>query len=268
MRERAIASYLFEYRRAGIKKTAPSGTTEFLKPSGPVTGRYEGNKWFPPSESTASRTPPARSKGHSRGAFTEPLSQRSIVYESGLERSTGHILAADRRVSHLQDQPNRVEYQIADDEVKHHTFDYLATDTQGKRHAFAVKPQERKESSGVCEVVNLIQEQNPDWADTFKIVTENEISRVEAKNASWILHARRARNNDDVAAVHHLAMSLMGTVSIIDLARASGLGARGFNAVVNLIDEGVLELVSNERINDHASVRLHSNFKAQRHEQR
>jgi len=62
------------------------------------------------------------------------------------------------------------------------------------------------------------------------------------------------RNEDDVAIVREITRDLMGSFSISDVVIRSQLGARGFTAVVGLIDEGWLAPLENGRIDYPTSI--------------
>ena len=113
----------------------------------------------------------------------------------------------------------------------------------GARIAFAVKPSEKEESSRINNTVRLIAHQiGARFADYFRVVTEDHITRAMAHNARLFLRARRARNQSDINVVRSVVPGT-ATVSAADLVAASGLGARGLTAVISLIDEQVLGVV-------------------------
>ncbi|MEA1653026.1 TnsA endonuclease N-terminal domain-containing protein [Nitrospirillum sp. BR 11164] len=181
-----------------------------------------------------------------------------IVCESALELECAKILLTDPRVKHVQDQPPSVTYVRPDGTHHRHTFDFLATLTDGQRVAIAVKPAAKIESSGIQKTVALIEQQSKGaLADRFIVRTEQHLTRDRAFNASWLLRARRSRNAADVHRMRHTVSGIRGSISMGDLVRFSGLGARGWDALVHLIDEGTVELVRLVRFSDTALVRHH-----------
>jgi hypothetical protein len=247
-------------RRAGIDRpdVLPE-TTTYLAPTAPGPGRRtEDGLWVPPGASIASRMPPARSRGSCRGSIVDPAANRVIVYESALERDFAYMLMADRRVAHIHDQPPAVTYKTPDGRTCRHTFDFLVLMTSGDRVAFAVKPKAKvKQDGGIREVLALVSKQAPrGFADRFLLRTEEHITKDRAFNARWVLRARRGRNDDDVAVLRDVVDGMLnGSVRMTDLVALSKLGARGWNAAVCLIDDGVLELLTPGRIGDLALVR-------------
>jgi hypothetical protein len=211
--------------------------------------------WVPPAPSIASRLPPARSRGSCRGFIVDPGSNRAIVYESTLERDFACILAADRRVAHIHDQPPAVTYATRDGRRHRHTFDFRFSKVDGTSIAVAIKPSEKVDRSGIREILALIQDQARDFADRFLLRTERHITKTQAYNARFILQARRLRDDAGVAALQNIVSTLNGSARISDLVSASGLGAHGLTAIACLIDEGALQLVDAVPIDFNASVR-------------
>ena len=184
-----------------------------------------------------------------RGSTVDHAENRVKVSESTLESRYLDIVLADRRVARVQDQPPAVTYVTPDGRIARHTFDYLVEKVDGKRIACAVRPRSLVEKSGIEEILDLIRAQSlVGFADRAVLITEREASRRLAHNAQEILRARQMRNQRDVDALAAIASGLRGEVRLFDLVQSSGLGARGRNAVVCLIDEGVLELVARTRI--------------------
>lgn len=259
MRERLIYQHLLDRRDGRADFESLPERTTFLSPTAPVTGRHIhtplGEAWQQPSRTIASRTPPARSRGFCRGSMVDPGSNRELVFESALERNFACMLLADCRVVHVHDQPPAVEYTSMDGRWHQHTFDFLVTTQDGTRIAFAVKPSARVDKSGIKTVLGLIRNQHPDFADRILLRTEQHITKTKAFNTRLILRSRRGRNDEDVDTVRHVATTIHGRMRIDDLVGLTGLEGRGFNAVVCLIDDGVLALDGNGRIEHRALVR-------------
>jgi hypothetical protein len=246
--ERHIFNHLLDLR-AGIMppKELPEAPS-MLRPDATTSGKDVvvggASIWVPPASSIASRRPPARSKGCSRGFVVDCVSNREVVYESTLERDFAVILLSDRRIKKVHDQPPAVSYIAKDGRRCRHTFDFLATTAWDTTIAFAVKPSAKVAKSGIAEIVDLIRNQvGARFADRFQVMTEKQITKPRAANGRLILHSRRGRSQQDVEQVRTIAASIKGAVKISDLVVASGLEARGFNAAINLIDEGFLTVV-------------------------
>jgi len=261
MSEQIIYQHLMDRREGRGRIAAPPTAPACLEPTSPVKGRdhVQANKeailWEPPASSIASRMPPAKSKGFCRGGMVNQDSNRVIVYESALERDFACILAADRRIVHIHDQPPAVEYSTPDGRWHRHTFDFLATQENGTRVAFAVKPSAHVERSGIRGILAIIQDQCPSFAHRFRLITEHQATKPRAFNARLILRSRRGRNEADLQAVRKIARVVYGAISIRDLVARTSLGARGWNAVICLIDEGDLTPADHGRLDERTIVR-------------
>ncbi|URK89278.1 hypothetical protein LP421_30795 (plasmid) [Rhizobium sp. RCAM05350] len=73
----------------------------------------EIDTWIPPARSIATRMPPARTKGHSRGALVDPRTYRSITFASTHEMRCAMILIASPHIAEVYDQPPAIEYTDA-----------------------------------------------------------------------------------------------------------------------------------------------------------
>jgi hypothetical protein len=211
--------------------------------------------WLPPRSSIGSRHPSLRGKGSSRGTVLDFDAHRALNFESQLERDLIEILQVHPDILQIVDQPPPVVYMGRNGRTQHHTFDFLVTTIDQKRHAIAVKPEAKVEKSGIQDVLSRIRTQvGARFADHYLLLTDRHITRDKAVNARLILHCRRMRNEDDVAIVREITRDLMGSFSISDVVIRSQLGARGFTAVVGLIDEGWLAPLENGRIDYPTSI--------------
>lgn len=261
MRQYLIAQHLHA-RRAGIDlfsvKPSDQDNDNVLRPDQPTGSKGAGGVWSPPCPSIASRKPAINSRFSCRGSIHDPVSGRAVVYESALERDLACLLLTDRRIVAVYDQPPTVSYIRRDGRGARHTFDFLVETVSGARIAYAVKPLNKVKSSGIEDVITLIRRQTGDsFADCFEICTEQHVPRVKVADARLILRSRACRNHEDVRTTSQVAAGLRGTVPIRSLVAMSSLPpARARNAVVNLIDEGGLELTDGTHIDDLAMVRL------------
>lgn len=204
------------------------------------------NIWIPPKRTTASRLPPRRSAASCCGSVICHRQNRELVFESLLERDFVQMAMANREVAHIQDQPPAVSFVARDGRTRKHVFDFLLTMVSGRKVAIAVKPSARLASGKLQDVVRRIaaSDSGKRFADEFRILTEREITRSRAENARLILRARLLRNEEDVRRLARHASSHIGPVRVAELLAAYQPFGRGFNALVNLVDEGVVKLVS------------------------
>ncbi|KJS34803.1 MAG: hypothetical protein VR70_17005 [Rhodospirillaceae bacterium BRH_c57] len=145
-------------------------------------------------------------------------------------------------VNHIADQPPAVHYVTPDGRTRGHTFDFLVRTVDGRRLAIAVKPEAKVERSGIQATLSLVRAQvGSRFADAYLLRTDRHITRERVFNAQLLLRSRVCRIEADVAAVWAIAGTLPGKFRLADIVAHAGIGARGFNAVICLIDDGRLE---------------------------
>jgi len=227
------------------KLSDPSGDLVACPNSLPIPQSIDNHEdryvatWRDHVPSTGSRRPATQGKGSFRGSTIDDAG-REILFESTYEWAAAQSLLVDRRVQHIQDQARPAHYRDDVGEEHHTVFDFVVTTVDGKRHALAIKPERRREASGIEQVVELVRKQCPHMAATFSVRTEFDVSRSATHNATLIRRSRRLRVEDDVQGLTAIVDSLRGTMTIANLLGLFRNDARGFTAVVNLIDEGRL----------------------------
>lgn len=200
------------------------------------------------------RRPPQKGVANFRGSTTD-ADRREIVLESTLEQAASTISLGNRHVARLQSQVGPVYHLDENGEEKRPVFDFLATGTSAETLAVAVKPGRRRESSGIDGTVAAVREQRPEFASEVAVWTEQQLPRYAEHNAGLILRSRKLRNELDVTAMHKVVRLTRGAFHLGYLLRKHGADARGFTAVVNLIDDGVLVPVEHGRIRPELRVR-------------
>lgn len=198
--------------------------------------------WAPPGASTATRLPPARTKGHSRGYLVDTRTNRAVSFASTYEMTCALMLLSNSSVVDVEDQPPAVTYVGADGTQHKHTFDYRVTLRNGKRIAFAVKPKALVKSSGIEDVIARTKPNLHGFADTAVLVTDQTLTRDRAWNAKWTLRALKIRDEADCEKMRTLVSDINGIVSAYELARKFERFADGLNAIWCLVYDGVLEL--------------------------
>lgn len=184
-----------------------------------------------------------RSKRHAVGALVDPRKNQVLQFESILESDLLYILLTQKNVADVWEQPTAVEYVDEEGVSRQHTFDFLATIIDGQRIAIAVKPEELVESSGIRKTIDLIEEQSTgEFADTFCYRTEAHITREAAFNGRVIHRCRRMRDEAKVEAMARFVSGLNGAAMIGQVALRSRMAGNAFAAIVNLIDDGVLNV--------------------------
>lgn len=256
MSERPILRHLLNLRAGFDEPAAALAGAEASVLGKPTSPQEPGAVWLPTCPSTGSRRPSLRGKGSVSGSLVDKMSGREIVFESRLERGIAEMLLARRDVGEVFDQPSAVNYVAADGRTRSHTFDFLAITTDGMRLAIAVKPAAKVERSGIQETLDRIREQvGSRFADAYLLRTEQHITPDRVYNAGLILRSRLGRDEGDIDTVWAIVGNLAGNFRVADVVMKSKLGARGFNALVCLVDDARLEPVAAGRIGYLTSLR-------------
>lgn len=207
----------------------------------------------PPEPTTAGLMFPARSKFTVRG-FTLAMTPaemywRQIISASQRERSTCLLALADPNLWNLHDQPHPVAYIDAVGRQRTHRFDYLAEYRDGTKVAMAVKPSERVERLNFRSTLAAIRRDLPKgFADKVCLITERNHHPKEVQNAELLNFFRRCPDEEADLLVAELVSGLTDELSISDLIKPLGLGARGFRAVFRAIYAGLLKANMRELI--------------------
>ncbi len=250
--------------------------TVFLKPAGPLSGRYvpfEADPhdeddysglvsipwlWQPTAEATPSRWYPARTKGHSRGTITNPKTRKAISYSSTYEMNLAYMLCASRHISIVEDQPSAIPVTCEDGEKKH-TIDYRTTmESSRNRIVVAVRPSCLLEKDGLPETIDSINLDSLEgFADEAVILTEKEITGARGWNAKSVLRALKSPVADDNERLRDFASKFQGTVSLMTLTAGFEERAAAENAVWCLIhDEALVPVRPDLRLIDAPFVRF------------
>ena len=217
---------------------------------------YEHHIFEPAQAPRASRLPPARSRGSSRGAVVHPKSRTCIVYESSWECKLIYRLLARTDVVDVWDQPPKVTFKDFDGKKRDHTFDFLVTFEDGFRIAVAFKPFARVEKIGFLATLKLIASQlSPSFADAVRLVSESDLPKVAVANYQLLHLVREDCDPEADKAVADLLDDGEGPWRIADLVERSGREGAGFNAIARLIGKGALDLTADVAIDYRASVR-------------
>ena len=267
MSEKAIIQHLHESRLGVSSYDRPlPAAPVYLAPDvrcpgrfetldGESLGRFQPNAdmrqevvWFGSKPTSASRPIARRTMSYFRVRETDPADNRVKVAESITEASFFRIKRAENRNGRIFDQPPAREYVHPDGSVLSHTFDFLVEELDGSWVAYAVRPHERVDEK-LETAVRCIREQSlSGFADAAMIVTDRHITKARLHNADEILDAREYRNDADVELAAEYVRSIRGGVMLGRLVAALGLGPRGRTALICLVDDGVLEFVSRERL--------------------
>lgn len=208
--------------------------------------------FLPPLPSRASRVPSLRTKISLHGTmvmhFPADKDPTCRVFESNLEKGTLYLLSARRDVHDIWDQPPAVKFRDANGKMREHTFDFRAELTSGEFVAIAVKPWARVVKTDFQTELAYVQAMMPlAFANRVILVTERNLDKIEVRNAA-MFHEFRQNEDEDAEAEARIGAIIEGMSAptlIKDLVAQSGLGVRGFRAVVMAIYRG--GLVANRR---------------------
>jgi len=215
--------------------------------------RY-GTTWSEFERSNASRRPGAKSATNFRVYGVDPC-RREIFGESLGEYFGLELVMADPNVERVDVQFTPVPFFDEDGVERHTTFDIMAYMRSGKRIAIAIKPEARRETSGVDRMVAAVKRDNPDFADDVLVRTDADISETAIHNARLVLRSARICNATHVDELATIAAKTVGRLSIgalLGLYRDDGVG---FAAAVLLVQQGALEPSEPERITRRTMVR-------------
>lgn len=211
--------------------------------------------WTPPARSTATRMPPARTKGHSRGALVDPKTHRAVTFASTHEMRCAMILIASPHIAEVYDQPPAIPYVDAAGKTRKHTPDYLAVDHEGRKCAIAVKPSRLVEKSGIVDTLDRIRPVLGDYAEDIILLTEHQLTASRADNAESAIHAQQCRIQEHCDRVLEIVHDAEGELNAYHVAGLFGDFALGMNAIWCLVYDGILELADPKRmLSDHPFV--------------
>jgi hypothetical protein len=212
--------------------------------------------WVPPHASTGTRRHKKNGKGSFKGSHVS-YDSFEIVTESDLEADVFYWLEARRDVVRVREQWPSVIYVGVDGEDHTHTFDFHIELANGRRTAIAVRPSGR--TTVLRETLQLIHEQQrlARFADSAVIITDDDVTKDDSRNAQNILRARKVRDEHEVHAALSDLSSAYGSIRFYDLIKHSSEPGLRRSALWCLIYEGILVPVDRrERITDTTILRF------------
>jgi hypothetical protein len=209
------------------------------------------------ARSRASRIVELRGNNRSSfvGAFVAWLKGRwqTLVFESRHELLTAYLLLGTPGLQDLHEQPPRIQYVGLNGLPTFHTFDFLAT-INDRRYAVACKFKNSAERLHFREQLALIKGQFAGFADEVLLVTEQDYSREQAVQAELFHHINSRSDEESDAVVFALVNSLVGTVAIETVIKASGLEkSRAWRSIVRLAGRRRLWVEPGHRIDNYGT---------------
>lgn len=154
---------------------------------------------------------------------------------------------ADRSIDVLRDQWP----VVPDGEGGRHVFDFWAQRFDGRRTAYAVRPEGLLRRGDLPGKIAGINARGVDGlADEAVILTDRDVTVADIYNAKRILRARRLRDGGDMAEALALVSIVHGAVTFHALLQGARSEARRRVALWGLIDLGVLRAVSGGAVLD------------------
>lgn len=194
-----------------------------------------------PAAPRGSRKITTRSRFSARGYVVahlpaRPDQQQRVGYESNLERSFVLLTLSQPDVADLVEQPFTVIYTDGFGRPRRYTFDYLVIRANGRRTAVEVKTAERANTARVRDKLSAVAAQLPSQlADEIRLFTDADFEPWMAVNAAQLLHCRRKPDHAADEVLASTISGLNGQITIADLVDLTGIGARGYRAVIRAI---------------------------------
>lgn len=158
---------------------------------------------------------------------------------------------ADRSVDVLRDQWP----VVPDGEGGRHVFDFWTQRFDGRRTAYAVRPEALIGKSGLQRKIDYLNSNGVGgFADEAVILTDRDVTVSDIYNAKRLLRSRRLRNDADVAEALELVSIIHGAVTFHTLLQGAEAEARRRIALWSLIDLGVLRAIHGGAVLDRSLV--------------
>lgn len=208
-----------------------------------------GEEFRSPEKSRASRQIPKSSRGHFNGYVIANFNvPRKIRTESHLELLVLLVLMMRSDIADVVEQLPAIEYLDLNGKWKAHSFDFLATKTDGSRLALAVKPWKIAVRHRLVERLERIAQYMPaGFADGIQLITERHIDPIDQYNAKLLHGVRHLEPAVDAAALAAVE-TMTNAMRLRDLVEIIGEAGAGMRALVHLIRAGRLRTVGHERI--------------------
>lgn len=220
---------------------------------------YDKTSYKPPLPSRATRSFAARSKSSVRGfLFAQLPAQdrpRQIIYESNLERRVLLTFLARRDIVDIWDQPPAIPFSAPSGALRHHTPDFLAILDTGLRLAIAVKPWASVERLRFKDELSRVRSaMSPAYADELVLITDADLNDAQVRNAELLHIARQTVDPEARKVVGGVLVKLKGEQTFASILAESGLGDRGWAALICAIHAGEANVDQSRRIGSHTLV--------------
>lgn len=138
-----------------------------------------------------------------------------------------------------------------------HYFDLMVTFSTGEVVFYSCRPKDRDGSGTLDRTLQLIRNQTLRFhADRCEMLTEEEIREADVYRAREILRSRKFRNSANCARLLDIFKGIGKPVKVFELLEAFGREGAAWNAMWNLIGDGVIEHLAS----DDESVLTHTSW--------
>lgn len=201
-----------------------------------------------PASSLAQRKVALSSRGHFCGQMVigDPPG-RIVQLESYLEFQWCLCLISRQETEHLQEQ---VAFGWHDEfgECHTHFFDFIVTERNGARIAYAVRPEKRTGGQFGETMPHIAQQARQSrFVSDVRVLTDGDLDPIEVFNAR-LLHGARAPDREADTVAREIASVMSGITTLGDLTDRLCMGARGHRALLRLMRTHHLRAVHHERL--------------------
>lgn len=208
--------------------------------------------WAPPARSRARRAIPRKAERHSVGQLVFGTGNgQCLGYGSHLEYKVAICAIYRHDVIDIEEQLEGIRFFLpsrpAGKQNPLHYIDFRLTKRGGQRVGLIVKPSAHVTPEFRAEVRAVASAARGRLVDKTYLVTEHNISRIELANAEF-MHDVRFPNPESDAILARFLPTMMDACRISDIVRQTGLGDRGFGAVVRALTQQALQFDRRQRI--------------------
>lgn len=208
--------------------------------------------WAPPARSRAKRSIPRKADRHAVGQLVfGPGNGQCLGYASHLEYKVAICAIYRPDVVDVEEQLEGIRYFLPSLPVGKqnplHFIDFRVTKRGGHRVGLIVKPSPHVTPEFRAEVRAVTAAAKGHLVDSVCLVTEENINRIELANAEFMHEVRFPDPKSDAILAGFLP-TMMEACRISDIVRQTGLGDRGFAAVVRALIQQALQFDRRQRI--------------------
>jgi hypothetical protein len=186
------------------------------------------------------RTFPTKSTTSCRLAARYPGRATIMYFESLFEFECAQYFWSRSDVVDLKTQ--QLVHYTDEFGTHEHYFDLMVTFVTGEVVFFSCRPKDRDASGELARTLQFIRNQTLRFhADRCEMLTEEEITEADVYRAREILRSRKFRNSANCARLLEIFKRIGKPVKVFNLLEAFGREGAAWNAMWNLIGDGLIE---------------------------